>query len=655
MPRRPRQHEVETESRVAFEAALGKRWLFRSPPNDYGIDGEVEEFDPGGLATGLIYSVQLKATDQEDVKKALRLSIPNEHADYYRSLQRPVLMVRYVAPSNALYARWFHQYDRYEDGGGAKSITFRWREEDVWDAGRDDEVGEEARAFIRLRSSQAAFPLRLYVVAGATGFDAAEFAAALQSRSRGVADLVVPAYSRPPAAANVLSITDDAMSVDLQHVTGAYLHFGNDATPADIPAETLAEDVLTLLGLALERIGQSSACARLAEHAFARSSIAGNADAAAALAGEMARGRHIYPAIQIYEELDSLELRDAAQAFRFAVSINAPTLSDAETDALRSAVERSIDRRREDDPGKAATDAFNLANMERSRGDYARATELLDLARALNPLYGERMQWWTQKGLIALEQGGFEDAAHDLREALRYGEDLLVVLQLAEALMQAGHYRAALDAIPALNDRELEEPWVAHLAVLACVLEVIADHLGIEDQERDPQAEADLDAEASRRLPAGKTLSADYLTGILRRDALCYLAWLLLYSKDTRGDQQEEFDRQLVLAWLTRTDARRWLDLIVDAINHGPVELVGVLFICGDEMTDRQLLAVAAHELGATDSGEIKGSELIDDIVAGAEARVLEARQRRDARFDVRFVDSGQTIHIPNSLAEPPA
>src|SRR4051795_10189236 len=97
MPNRPRQHQLETESRIVFEQGLGTRWLFRELPSDYGIDGEVEEFDKSDIATGLVYAVQLKATDEVDASKALRVAVPNEHVEYYRSLQRPVLMVRYLA------------------------------------------------------------------------------------------------------------------------------------------------------------------------------------------------------------------------------------------------------------------------------------------------------------------------------------------------------------------------------------------------------------------------------------------------------------------------------------------------------------------------------------------------------------------------------
>jgi hypothetical protein len=67
VPRRPREHRLETGSQSAFQDALGDHLLFRPEHPDYGIDGDVEEFDLDDRATGLRFYVQLKATDEEEL------------------------------------------------------------------------------------------------------------------------------------------------------------------------------------------------------------------------------------------------------------------------------------------------------------------------------------------------------------------------------------------------------------------------------------------------------------------------------------------------------------------------------------------------------------------------------------------------------------
>jgi hypothetical protein len=55
-------------------------------------------------------------------------------------------MVRYHAPSGAMYARWFHQFDPYYEGGGEKTLTFRWSETDQLSPQRAGALVADARA-----------------------------------------------------------------------------------------------------------------------------------------------------------------------------------------------------------------------------------------------------------------------------------------------------------------------------------------------------------------------------------------------------------------------------------------------------------------------------------------------------------------------------
>jgi tetratricopeptide (TPR) repeat protein len=649
MPTRPREHELENESRMAFEQALGRSRVYRRLDPDYGVDGEVEEFDrETGRATGVRYWVQLKATDEADHRKALKLAISNEHADYYRSLQQPLLMVRYHAPARQLYARWFHQYDRYIDGGGRKSVTFRWRDVDAWDSKRPDELNAEAKAFVRLTSSRALFPMRLFLESRVADLDLSSVAMRLQSAAWRVRDILVPAFTRPPAAACVITVTSDSMNFDLARVTAATLHYPTDTSPARLPDDLIAYDALVLVALALERVGQALASSRLAELALPLSSMAGDERVAAALASEMSRARQIPAAISTFEALDSSgdeAERRAAFAFYLAAISHAPTMNAAEHDHLQAAVQRRVDRLCETDPSSVAVDVFNLADMERDRGNLDRALSLLDQAKQYDPSYESRQQWWTQRGVILFEAGRPCQAVDSFREAVRRGNDRLTQLQLVEALMSMGRYRDALNAVPDLSDSELEDPWVAQLIVVAGVLSVIVDDLAIETQERDPRAERDLHEECDRRFADGGHVPAEYLMQIIRRDALCGLAWLLLSSKETSGSSEDNRDHGLVLSWLSHADPNQWVHTIADFILHGPAHMVPALIICGDEMTDGQILPLLAHELVQ--------DEPSDRLLAAAEATVIESRQRREGRLEVRIVESGEVFHVATSLAEP--
>ena len=89
MPKRPRQHQLEVESRAAIRTAIPPVWVYRDLDQDYGIDGEVEIFDSAGLATGTKFLVQLKATDATNLGKALRLWFTLENSGR-RAIERHV-------------------------------------------------------------------------------------------------------------------------------------------------------------------------------------------------------------------------------------------------------------------------------------------------------------------------------------------------------------------------------------------------------------------------------------------------------------------------------------------------------------------------------------------------------------------------------------
>ena len=132
MPRRPRAHQLEDESRIQFQQILPSEWVFREKSNDYGIDGEVEIFDEEGMSTGLIFFVQLKGTDESELEKALQCRFMNKVIDYYKSLPVPVLLARYHSPSKNFYTKWATRVDFYYSRKNSKSVNVKYLENEKW-------------------------------------------------------------------------------------------------------------------------------------------------------------------------------------------------------------------------------------------------------------------------------------------------------------------------------------------------------------------------------------------------------------------------------------------------------------------------------------------------------------------------------------------
>src|SRR3954447_17655666 len=98
-PQRPREHELETESENHFRSLVPSKWVVRRPDSDYGIDLEVEIFDPTGVATGHTFRVQLKGTDAGFSSKPW-VAVDVDSLEYWRRLDSPVLLVRYDAATH---------------------------------------------------------------------------------------------------------------------------------------------------------------------------------------------------------------------------------------------------------------------------------------------------------------------------------------------------------------------------------------------------------------------------------------------------------------------------------------------------------------------------------------------------------------------------
>jgi|ERR1051325_1744189 hypothetical protein len=163
MPKRPRQHQLEDESRIAFRSVLPRAWVFRDMMPDYGIDAEVEIFDKEGKGTGKRFFVQLKATDEKKLNKALRVRFTLETDEYYHSLSTPILFVRYLASTRKFYIKWYHLFDPYYGKKGSSYVNYVLAREDIWTKRSADRLVRELDNYLEVKSSKLSVPLSINI------------------------------------------------------------------------------------------------------------------------------------------------------------------------------------------------------------------------------------------------------------------------------------------------------------------------------------------------------------------------------------------------------------------------------------------------------------------------------------------------------------
>lgn len=107
--KRHRNHVLEDMSVTSLKTALPAMWVTHVFRRDYGIDVQIEIFDPDGNSTGLRVYGQLKATDKHESNDVL--SLDRDHFEYWAAHSDPVLLLRFFAETGTFKWAWMHDIE----------------------------------------------------------------------------------------------------------------------------------------------------------------------------------------------------------------------------------------------------------------------------------------------------------------------------------------------------------------------------------------------------------------------------------------------------------------------------------------------------------------------------------------------------------------
>ena len=270
MPKRPDTHRLEGESVAAFASAIPSAWSFDTPSQgaDYGLDGTVELFDDQDEAEGLGFYAQVKGTRDPDVGRALAVAFAVDTLNYYRKIERPVLLVRYHALAGALYVGWHHRLDDGLRAEGQQTKTIRWTEAHRW---TDETAGDLVRDVRRYRAAtraEAWRPVRAHVKVREGG-------AMTPGRARVLRRILRSYERRHVAYEDVPGPSDAVAQVEIDGEWASVDYGGVSRTRVNLPAcldsreeiRALLDSVTCLVGLTACAAGHVALGAELvAEH-----------------------------------------------------------------------------------------------------------------------------------------------------------------------------------------------------------------------------------------------------------------------------------------------------------------------------------------------------------------------------------------------------
>jgi tetratricopeptide (TPR) repeat protein len=630
MPERARSHQIETESRVAFETALGSRFTYQveSAP-EYGIDGRVEEFDASNRATGLRVWTQLKGTDEEDLSKSLAVSLRWDTVAYLRSQALPVLMVRYRTADKTLYTRWFHQFEPPKGKLGEKTVTFRWKPTDLMDEESPERLVEEARAFLELRSSTLGLPLDLYLEVGpegALGLASSVLLFALRDVTDAT-DVFAMKSGPPPPASIRVAATDERLSVNLAEVTSTLIDLDN-YQPGEV-GEEFGRDAMVLAALALDRIGRTDAASRLTVTFLEHSALVRDLDIAWSLSMTLRRSRRIREALQIADSLDASDdpaRQEASFLFLLAARWHVQSWSDEELAEYRELMEARISRRQQSDrPIEAARESYSLATVFRGCRKPEDALASYDQAATLEPAYVDRPYFHEERAGALFGCGRYDEAAQVYGLAQKMQPEPRLVGLRADSLMFAGSYADALAAFREFNASGEDK---AEWRIKEVFMAIVVEQLEIDSQARDHDAAmnaVDLDYEGT---PPSELAIA--LERVPHLDALFAVAYFNLGRAHLDlGLEEAALANYLAAAACQRVDAEAWMNVMIQGMNVQRYDLAADAVVCGATIVGQSFRRELVRWTHATKRG-VFGDQMLAIVDKVFDKMREEERQREE-------------------------
>jgi len=653
MPKRPYSHRLESESRQAFERFLGDRYVFRPDSPDYGIDGDVEEFDAEDRATGLRYYVQLKATAQEDPSGALGVRIPVETASLYGSLALPILMVGYIEETESLYGRWWHAPLplRGKRDPGAASILFRWAPEDRLSDEAAIRIAQEAKHFLELRSAALPLPVPVSVdIQAAPGnLTKADLALAIARQVAQRSDVLEIESSNSQV---VIRVQEDLLSVDM---FGATAVSADPPLDAENPGEQIAVDVIALVGLAFARWQQADLAARIASTFFSRSTLHSNVEAAMAFASAMVVARRLRECLQISEEIDlAYPPEDASNTsiiFTLGPRRHGGSLTPLDISEYQQVLLRRIGRREESgDLVQASRELVSLANLFRTQGNPGNAVELFERAAKYDPGYLEREHYWRELGGTLFFADRFKESADAYGRAVRLGADSFTELLRADALMFAGRFDEARQIFCQAEKLGRSFESSSEYLLKDAFLKWIAEHLGITVQERDPAAATALVGQliGDENPDLDPVALSSKLKAALNLDALNHDAWWNFGAALDELLVEEMAGFSFLFTSLCGPwDVEAWALAFIKLWRAGHDGLVPMILLTGERMTGNQLLPMISSKL----AGHMDQEARENFMAALATLRAQLADPREDG-FELRFISPDgavESMRVPGA------
>ncbi len=642
MPKRPKQHQVEDLSVVAFRKTLPRQWIYREKDKDYGIDGEVEIFDENDTATGIVFYVQLKATDSKSGTAQKKVKLKNEAINYYKALELPVLIVRYISESEKIYFRWSHTIDRYKQKENAKTYSFVLTEENLWNEHTAKSIYKFLSNLRVLKSKSNIFPLKLFLnftFDEFCGYKQHSLKSKLRSELSNKSQYFTIVNNQKECDFQV-NVSDIEISIFvLEGVTGAYLHSINKIEYSNI--DELISDVFIAIALALLSFNKELNAYEIlnifGQHSqsLKKHTVAMHFIQLCFSLGKINKSYELWNNIPIDEKDEVVNVKFQMLSLMALKDLNAEDLNLYEK-YLKLQISLNQNH---------GTAYYNYANFLHNQRRLREAFSNYRKAFIFEEKYHNSSHIYQEVAGTLFDLKRYKLAVMYYEKAMKISNNSKVEVLYADSLMMSGEFALSRKSFQNYveNSTDIDQEWI----LKDIALEYLISEYGFESQKR--QTRLAEQQEVFKKL-GKEIITIEDLKEVIKIDALISLAWFNLgWLYKESQDWKNAMASYLFCALINRADIEAWVNAFISAWNLGSTELSLLIIKVGYQINGEEFMQSICSIFEEMTTNVPR--ELISKFLDGIEQMVSETKQKNTSAPKLRIYDGNEFKNI-NDLNE---
>ncbi|MBG3130573.1 DUF4365 domain-containing protein [Proteus mirabilis] len=630
-PRRARSHVLESLSVRKFESLLPVEWIYRTPSNDYGIDGEVEVIDSQGYTTGLKFLVQLKATDEQDVTKALKLRMKSKSLNYFNQLKTPILIVRYLSGSDSIYIRWHHSLNSNDDTMAEQSFCMCFQDKDKWTNKSINKILDDVNAYYYFKQQILKNPIDVSVnidSSSSLSNYTAQFATKLIDSTKDSQNPFVffLSSSTNEQPTNFIKIFDKEIYVNLGGVGSFRANFNPPSSLNDL--DTLLANIYVALAFILQKLNHIREAEELYDRYLLGSNYKSEKFVYFSYIITKVKLKSFSDVLKFIMEMEKTFTDNKKEISNFTQFSLAYVTSQIPKNKLEHVINSYLNLiGNANEPLIQATYYYNIGNCLSRENRNRQAIKYYVKAAKANPDYKQRAYWRKELASLLFNVGKYIFSSKLYFQAIQIEDTPETHVLYADSLLLSGKYKQALEEFEDYSSK-LETRNTEWYLKIVC-LEYIINKLGIEEQSRKGKIGKEFLEKASEE---------EIQRYLIDSDALCPDT---LYCIGTKLAQNEQFEEAcfcfLLSAFADEQYQQSWINAMKCSFNVSNMGFFVHIIEVASRKFGSQIISEFFSEFPPDD---VKFNEVALRLIQHCEDYI---KTFEDKKFEMRFADSKST------------